>query len=194
MTAVIMLGPPGVGKGTQAAKLAKRLGVPAISTGQIFRANIAEQTELGQLADGYISRGEFVPDSVTIPMVAARLQEEDVREHGFVLDGFPRNLEQALALDELLTELGMPVDVALEFSASRERLLERLANRAQHESRADDTPEVFLRRLKVYYELTEPLSKYYEDHGVLGVVDASGSAEEVGDNMYEALRKRNIYI
>ena len=129
MTAIILLGPPGVGKGTQAQWMSRCLNIPAISTGQIFRSNIAEGTELGALADSYISKGEFVPDSVTIPMLQARISAPDT-QGGFILDGFPRNLAQAHALRDMLAKMGRPLSAVLELTAPTSVLVERKIGRA----------------------------------------------------------------
>ena len=191
MSAVILLGPPGVGKGTQAGWLAKALGVPAISTGQIFRTNIEDETELGKLAQTFIAQGDFVPDHVTNPMVAVRLSAPDA-QRGFVLDGYPRSLEQAHALRDTLAKEDMRIDAVLELTAPADVLIARLAKRASEENRADDKIEVFKHRLDVYKERTEPLATYYADLDLLEVVDASGTPEEVADAMLAALRLRGV--
>ncbi len=191
MSAVILLGPPGVGKGTQAAWLAKALGVPAISTGQIFRTNIEEETELGKLAQTFMDQGDFVPDYVTNPMVAARLSAPDARG-GFVLDGYPRSLEQAHALRDTLAKESMVINAVLVLTAPEDVLIARLANRASQENRADDKIEVFKHRLEVYNERTEPLATYYADLDLLESVDASGTPDEVAEGMLEALRLRGV--
>lgn len=191
MSAVILLGPPGVGKGTQASWLAEALGVPAISTGQIFRSNIEDGTELGKLAESYMDQGDFVPDNVTNPMVAARLSAPDARD-GFVLDGYPRSLEQAHALRDTLAKESMVIDAVLELTAPENVLIERLVKRASEEHRADDKADVFKHRLAVYYERTEPLATYYADLDLLEAVDASGTPSEVADAMLAALRLRGV--
>ena len=191
MSAVILLGPPGVGKGTQAAWLAKALGVPAISTGQIFRTNIEEETELGKLAQTFMDQGDFVPDHVTNPMVAARLSAPDARR-GFVLDGYPRSLEQAHALRDTLAKESMTIDAVLELTAPEDVLVARLAKRASEESRSDDNAAVFKHRLEVYHERTEPLATYYADLDLLEAVDASGTPDEVAEGMLQALRLRGV--
>lgn len=191
MSAVILLGPPGVGKGTQASWLAEALGVPAISTGQIFRSNIEDGTELGKLAESYMDQGDFVPDNVTNPMVAARLSAPDARD-GFVLDGYPRSLEQAHALRDTLAKESMVIDAVLELTAPENVLIERLVKRASEEHRADDKADVFKHRLAVYYERTEPLATYYADLDLLEAVDASGTPSEVAEAMLAALRLRGV--
>ncbi|WRS29082.1 adenylate kinase [Actinomycetaceae bacterium MB13-C1-2] len=191
MTAIILFGPPGVGKGTQAAWLAEFLGVPAISTGQIFRANIEDKTELGKLAEGYIERGELVPDSVTNPMVQARLSAPDVAK-GFVLDGYPRSLEQTYMLRDTLAKEGIEIDAVLELVADEDKLIERLMTRAAEQNRSDDREDVFRHRLEIYAERTEPLATYYADQDLLDVVDASGNKQEVAEEMLKALRARSL--
>lgn len=191
MSAIILFGPPGVGKGTQASWLAKFLGVPAISTGQIFRANIEDKTELGKLAEKYIASGELVPDSVTNPMVAARLSAPDVKK-GFVLDGYPRSVEQTYMLRDTLAKEGIEVDAVLELVADEDKLIQRLMKRASEENRSDDREDVFRHRLEVYAERTEPLATYYADQDLLDVVDASGTPEEVAEEMLKALKARNL--
>ena len=191
MTAVILLGPPAVGKGTQATALATYLGVPTISTGQIFRTNIEEGTELGRLAEEYMSAGKFVPDSVTISMVDARLSAPDA-QNGFILDGFPRNLPQAHALRDLLAKRGVPLDVVLEFTAPDEVVVERLLNRAQQENRSDDREEVFVQRLADYHDQTEPIATYYADQDLLEVVDAQGTIDEVRAAMIEVFESKGL--
>ena len=192
MTAVIILGPPGVGKGTQSGWLAKLIDAPAVATGQIFRSNIADGTELGKVADRFISRGEFVPDSVTTPMVAVRLSAPDVRGHGFVLDGYPRTLAQGHDLRDILAAERLELDVVLELSAAEDLLVERMLKRAGEEGRSDDTEETFAKRLRDYYALTEPLATYYADQDLLEVIDASGTREEVAANMMFALCNRGL--
>lgn len=191
MTALILLGPPGVGKGTQAKWLSKCLGIPAVSTGQIFRTNIADGTELGQMAESYISRGEFVPDSVTVPMLAARLGAPDAQE-GFILDGFPRNISQAHSLRDMLGKKRVSLDAVLELTAPTEVLMGRLAKRSGEENRSDDSAEVFEHRLTVYREQTEPIATYYADQDLLDVIDASQGVEEVGQAMLAALAARSL--
>ena len=150
MTArLVIMGPQGAGKGTQAARLAEHLGVPAISTGDIFRANIKGGTELGVLAQSYTARGELVPDSVTNDMVRDRLGQPDATE-GFILDGYPRNAAQVEALDAILAELGVPLDAVVQLTADREELLARIRRRAEIEGREDDTEEAIARRLDIY--------------------------------------------
>lgn len=187
MTRLIIMGPQGSGKGTQAARLAAALGIPAISTGDIFRANIAGNTELGALARSYTDRGELVPDEVTNAMVRDRLAEPDAVD-GFLLDGYPRNAAQAAELDALLAESGQRVDAVIELQVERDELLQRLAQRAAIEGRADDTTEAIARRLAVYAEQTAPLTGRYAEQGRLLPVPGSGELADVTDRVLSALR------
>ncbi|RJF40747.1 adenylate kinase [Actinomyces sp. 2119] len=188
---MVLLGPPGAGKGTQAARVAEHLGVPAISTGDIFRANVAEGTELGTQAQGYIDRGEYVPDSVTNAMVADRISQEDCRE-GFLLDGYPRTQAQVAALDEMLASSGSRVDLVLEITAQEEAVVERLLRRASEQGRADDTEPVIRHRLKVYAEATAPLVDLYTRRGLLVSVDGMGDVEEVTQRILAALSRHDL--
>ena len=151
---------------------------PAISTGAIFRAHAAAHDELGQLADSYTSRGELVPDSVTNRMVAARLDSDDVAE-GFLLDGYPRNLEQVHALDEMLGERGIALDAVVELTADDDAVVERLLGRAAIEGRADDTEDVIRHRIVLYHATTQPLIDVYRERGILIQVDGMGSIDDV---------------
>ena len=187
MTArLVIMGPQGAGKGTQAARLAEHLGVPAISTGDIFRANIKGGTELGVLAQSYTARGELVPDSVTNDMVRDRLGQPDATE-GFILDGYPRNAAQVEALDAILAELGVPLVAVVQLTADREELLARIRRRAEIEGREDDTEEAIARRLDIYDEQTAPLTSAYAARDLLVRVDGIGEIEEVGARLVAAL-------
>lgn len=189
MTArLVIMGPQGAGKGTQAARLAERLGVPAISTGDIFRANIKGGTELGVLAQSYTARGELVPDEVTNDMVRDRLAQPDALG-GFILDGYPRNAAQVVTLDEILAEHGVALDGVVELTADRSELLARLARRAELEGREDDTPESIARRLDIYAEQTAPLTAAYAARGVLVRVDGIGDIDEVTERLVSALEQ-----
>ncbi len=187
MTArLVIMGPQGAGKGTQAARLADRLGVPAISTGDIFRANIKGGTELGQLAQSYSAKGELVPDSVTNSMVRDRLAQPDAAE-GFILDGYPRNAAQVAELDDILAGLGAKLDAVVELTAERSELLTRLRNRAVVEGREDDTEEAIARRLDIYDEQTAPLTTAYAERGLLVRVDGIGEIDEITTRLTDAL-------
>lgn len=186
---MVLLGPPGAGKGTQAARIGERLGIPAISTGDIFRAHVAGSTELGRRARAYMDRGEYVPDSVTNAMVADRLAEDDAAS-GFLLDGYPRTAAQVDALDDMLSERGEALDVVVEITADADVVVERLLGRAAEQGRADDTEPVIRRRLEVYAEATAPLAAIYEGRGLLLRVDGMGGIDEVTDRIMAALAAR----
>jgi adenylate kinase len=183
---VLFIGPQGSGKGTQAKRLAAVRGIPHIATGDIFRAAIAEQTELGKLVKPYLDSGQLVPDELTIGLIRERLQQPDT-EGGFVLDGFPRTQAQATALDEMLDEIGRPLTAIFEFKLSDEQALDRCLHRAEIEGRPDDTPEVIARRLATYHELTEPIVEHYRAAGKLFPIAAERSVEEVDDQIVAAL-------
>lgn len=183
---LVLLGPPGAGKGTQAALLAEHLGIPAISTGDIFRANVAQQTELGKTAQRYMAAGEYVPDAVTNAMVRSRLAEADAAE-GFILDGYPRTVEQVVELDLILAEQGRGLDAVVEMTANHDEVVRRMLRRATLEGRPDDTEDVIRRRLEVYAEQTEPLVRIYESRELLVQVDGLGTVDEVADRLLEAL-------
>ena len=185
MTIVILLGPPGAGKGTQASRIAERFGIPAISTGDIFRANMAEGTEIGKQAQAYMDRGEFVPDSVTNAMVKARLAAPDAAD-GFLLDGYPRSVEQAHVLRDMLLDLGKSIDVVLEIQVDEDEVVERMLKRAQEQHRTDDTEPVMRHRLEVYHQ-TLPVATYYVDQDLLEVVDGSGTIDEVTARIFAIL-------
>ncbi|WP_130417023.1 adenylate kinase [Xylanimonas ulmi] len=180
------MGPQGSGKGTQAARLAEVFGIPAISTGDIFRANIKGGTELGRLAQEYTNKGELVPDEVTDKMVRSRLGEDDAQV-GFILDGYPRNRSQVEALDAILGDLGWQLDGVVELTADRAELLARIAKRAELEGRADDTEEAIARRLDIYAEQTAPLTAAYAERGLLVQVDGIGEVPEVTDRIVAGL-------
>jgi adenylate kinase len=180
---VVLLGPPGAGKGTQAQIIAGQLGVPAISTGDIFRANVSGQTELGRKAKTYMDAGDLVPDEITVAMVKDRLAEPDAKA-GFLLDGFPRTIAQAEQLRDSLAEMGQALDCVLELVVEEEELVRRLSGRrmlvdGQMIQREDDKPETVRHRLRVYREQTAPLSGFYEAEGLLARIDAIGEIEEV---------------
>jgi adenylate kinase len=183
---LILVGPPGAGKGTQAARLSEALGVPAISTGDIFRANVKEQTELGRRAQRYMDAGEYVPDEVTNAMVRARLAEDDA-SGGFLLDGYPRTADQVAELDGMLADAGTSLDAVVELTADTDEVVARLLQRATEQGRADDTEVVIRRRLEVYAEQTAPLTDIYAQRGLLTQVDGMGSIESVTERLLAAL-------
>jgi adenylate kinase len=210
---LVLVGPPGAGKGTQAKYIGQHFDIPAISTGDIFRANLAAKTPLGLEAKGYMDKGDLVPDKVTIGIVRDRLAKEDT-EPGFLLDGFPRTLPQAEALDEMLEELGIPLDVVLELKADEDEVVRRLSGRrtcrkcghvwhtefdppeqegvcdicgGELFQRDDDKPETIRRRLQVYNDQTAPLVGYYRDKGLLRTIGAEGRVDDVTRRAIDAL-------
>lgn len=203
---LILIGPPGVGKGTQAALLETRLGLRPLSSGVIFRSEIEAETDLGRLAKSYIDRGELVPNGITIEMMAKRIRSEEVRKRGFVLDGFPRTIRQAEALDVMLAELEMPIDEVVSIETDPEIVVHRLSGRMgctkcgeiYHRDskppkreglcdkcngplfvRADDQPETIRERLRVFQESTAPVIGYYDERGLLNRVDGAKDPEDV---------------
>jgi adenylate kinase len=183
---LVVLGPPGAGKGTQAVKLAKQFACADVATGDIFRANVAEGTELGRAAQEFMDRGDLVPDEVVIAMVMERLAERDC-DSGFVLDGFPRTVNQAEALDRRLARLGTPLEAALSFDITEEELLRRLAGRAAAQHRADDAEQTIRHRLEVFAIKTRPLIDYYRRRRLLINVDAIGPIEVVTKRILDDL-------
>jgi adenylate kinase len=189
---LVLLGPPGAGKGTQAGQLSKVWSIPHVATGDIFRANVREGTELGRRAKQYMDRGDLVPDEVVIAMVMDRITEPDCAD-GFILDGFPRTVAQAEALDRRLRRPSVPqepLDAALNFEITEEELFRRLVTRAEKEHRSDDAEEIVRHRLEVYHANTKPLVDYYERQGVLVVVDGMGSIDEVNRRIRDSLEER----
>jgi adenylate kinase len=212
---IVLVGPPGAGKGTQAQFLAKELSIPHISTGDLFRANISKGTPLGVEAQSYMKAGRLVPDSVTVGMAKDRLGQPDATE-GFLLDGFPRNLHQAEALDEYLTQHALVLDAVLDLEVPEDEVVKRIAGRriCRNDSshvfhvvygppktddvcdkcggglyqREDDTPEVVRRRLEEYHNQTEPIIGYYRNQGLVKTISALGKVEAVTERALEALR------
>lgn len=211
---LILVGPPGAGKGTQAVHLAAHFKIPHISTGDIFRANLKNGTELGKQAQSYMDRGELVPDSVTNEMVRARLGNSDVA-NGFLLDGFPRNTNQAKVLDGILTDRNMPLDAVIELSIEKAEIIKRLSGRRTCRNcsttfhidfekpkqpgicdkcngalyqREDDKEEVIARRLEIYAEQTEPIIAYYQKSGILKKVSAVGEVSQITQKVIASLR------
>jgi adenylate kinase len=183
---LVLFGPPGAGKGTQAVRLAERFAVPAISTGDIFRANIKGGTELGKRVVAYTSAGALVPDELTDELVRDRLAQPDVA-NGFLLDGYPRNLAQVGALDGILADLRQAIDVVVEITADADVVVERLLKRATIEGRVDDTEDVIRHRLDVYAEQTAPIAKVYAERGLLVEVDGIGALDEVTERLVAAI-------
>ncbi|MEU8979120.1 adenylate kinase [Streptomyces sp. NPDC048309] len=214
---IVLVGPPGAGKGTQAAFLAKNLSIPHISTGDLFRANISRQTELGKLAKSYMDKGELVPDEVTIAMAKDRMEQPDA-ENGFLLDGFPRNVKQAEALDAMLSAEGMKLDAVLDLEVPEDEVVKRIAGRriCRNDSahvfhvtykqpkregvcdvcggelyqRDDDSEETVRKRLEVYHTQTEPIIDYYKAQGLVVTISALGKVEEVTGRAMEALARQ----
>ena len=189
MIRAVLLGPPGAGKGTQAARLAERFGIPAISTGDIFRANVKGETPLGLKAQEYMAAGALVPDEVTNEMVRDRLSQDDVAP-GFLLDGYPRNPDQAVELEGMLADMDVTIDVAIELTADFDVVTERLLKRAEIEGRVDDTEPVIRKRLDVYVGETAPVAAYYEGRGVLVQVDGIGDVDDVTERLAAAIDGR----
>ncbi|MDT0465278.1 adenylate kinase [Streptomyces gibsoniae] len=215
---IVLVGPPGAGKGTQAAFLAKNLSIPHISTGDLFRANISRQTELGKLAKSYMDAGNLVPDEVTIAMAKDRMEQSDARG-GFLLDGFPRNVSQAEALDEMLKAETMKLDAVLDLEVPEDEVVKRIAGRrvcrndsshvfhvsykpAKQEGvcdicggelyqRDDDSEETVRKRLEVYHTQTEPIIDYYKAQGLVVTISALGKVEEVTGRAMEALKQKD---
>ena len=183
---LVLLGAPGSGKGTQAARLKEHLQVPHISTGDLLRAEVAAGSPLGLQAKEVMARGELVSDDILLGMLKDRFSRQDTRS-GFILDGYPRNLAQAAALDELLADLGQKFDAAVQLTVDNEQIVERLAGRAKAEGRADDNPESVRKRLQVYDQQTAPVIEFYRQHGQLTIVDGVGSLDQVFNRIIEAI-------
>ena len=214
---IVLVGPPGAGKGTQAVRLAEKLRIPHISTGDLFRANISQQTELGKLAKSYMDAGNLVPDEVTIAMAKDRMEQPDA-QNGFLLDGFPRNVSQAEALDEMLKAEAMKLDAVLDLEVPEAEVVKRIAGRrvCRNESahvfhvsykppkkdgvcdicggelyqRDDDSEETVRKRLEVYHTQTEPIIDYYKAQGLVVTISALGKVEEVTARAMEALKQK----
>ncbi|MDA8551766.1 adenylate kinase [Aquiluna sp.] len=191
MIRILLIGPPGAGKGTQAALLAQHFGIPAISTGDIFRENVRNETPLGLEAKAFMDRGEYVPDSLTNALVRDRLNQEDAVA-GFLLDGYPRTIDQVEELDDILEETDKKLDVVVQLTADSEELLRRLSGRAQEQGRSDDTPEVIKRRLDVYEEQTAPLIDIYASRSLVAKVNGLGEIGDVTNRIIEVLDARGL--
>ena len=186
---LLIMGPQGVGKGTQAALLAEHYGIPAISTGDIFRANIKGKTELGLKVIAYTDKGELVPDELTNSIVKDRLAQDDTK-NGWILDGYPRNAAQVEALDAMLEELGTPLDAVVALDADHDVLMARIAKRAEEQGRTDDTPDAIAKRLATYAKETAPLLDTYKSRGQLVAIDGVGEIDAIQKNIVEALEAR----
>jgi len=188
---ILLIGPPGAGKGTQAALLAKHFGIPAISTGDIFRENVRNETPLGLEAKAFMDRGEYVPDSLTNALVRDRLNQDDAAA-GFLLDGYPRTIDQVQELDDILEETEVKLDVVVQLTADAEELLRRLSGRAQEQGRSDDTPDVIKRRLDVYEKQTAPLIDIYASRSLVAKVNGLGEIGDVTNRIIEVLDARGL--
>jgi len=184
---ILMVAPPGAGKGTQGALIAAHFNIPHIATGDLLRDHVARQTALGQSVQAYLDRGGLVPDEIVLGMVREAMIAAKAAGGGYVLDGIPRNMEQARAAYEIGSELGMTADVALHLQADDAELTRRLLARAALEHRSDDTAEVIAQRLALYHDVTSPILAWYRDRGILVSVDAMRSADEVGREILVAL-------
>lgn len=193
MTRLLLIGPPGSGKGTQAERLAEAFGVPAVSTGDIFRSNVKNETELGVQAKAFMDAGRYVPDSLTNAIVNDRLGEADAVD-GFLLDGYPRTTDQVEALDRLLAEHGTALDAVVQITADTDEVVARLLKRAAEQGRADDTAEVIRHRLDVYSEQTAPLIDGYAARGLVVTVDGLGAVDAVTERILAALQARGLHV
>ena len=182
---VLMIAPPGAGKGTQGVVIAEHFGIPHIATGDLLRDHVARGTELGVAVRSYLDRGELVPDQVVLDMVRAAMEAN--KGGGYVLDGIPRTMEQARALYAVAVELDMAADVALHLQVDEAELVRRLLDRAQTQGRSDDTEDVIRRRLTLYYDVTHPILEWYGERGILVSVDANRPADAVGRHILTAL-------
>jgi len=185
---IVLLGPPGSGKGTQAALLQERLGLVHISTGDLLRKAVDQGTDLGVQAKTYMDAGDLVPDDLMLGLIEERLGAPDVAK-GFILDGYPRNLSQARALDEVLERIGQPVDLAISVTVDEGEIVERLSKRALEEGRSDDTEDVIRNRLRVYTEQTAPVASHYAELNRLREIDGMGTVEQVHQRMLDTLGK-----
>lgn len=191
MTRLLLIGPPGAGKGTQAAKLAEAFNIPAISTGDIFRENVKNETELGKQAKSFMDRGEYVTDSLTNALVRDRLNWDDAKD-GFLLDGYPRTADQVEELDRILSDKGESLNAVVQITADTDEVVRRLLNRAVEQGRADDTEDVIRHRLDVYADQTAPLIEVFTNRQLVVEVDGLGAVEVVTSRILEALASRGI--
>ncbi len=184
---IVLLGAPGSGKGTQAAILVERLGLPHISTGVLLRNAVKSGSKLGQMAKAITDKGELVPDDIMSDLIKERLGRDDVAD-GFILDGYPRTIEQAQSLDEISEKLGRPLDIAIQIDVDPKKIIGRIALRARQENRSDDTVEVLRNRMRVYEEKTAPVADYYAQQGLLTQVLGNGQKEEVSERILAVLK------
>jgi adenylate kinase len=191
LTRLLIVGPPGAGKGTQSARITSRFDIPSIATGDIFRANIRDKTELGLKVAEIINAGDYVPDSLTNDLVANRLKEDDARE-GFLLDGYPRTVDQLAFLDDVLAADGTALDAVIQLVVDPDEVVSRLLKRAHVEGRTDDTAETIRYRQELYQRETAPLIAIYKERGLVVEIDALGEVDEVADRIAEALNEREI--
>ena len=191
MVRMLLVGPPGAGKGTQSVLLSTAFGIPAVSTGDIFRANVRDETPLGVEAKGFMDRGEYVPDSLTNALVADRLAHDDC-ESGFLLDGYPRTLDQVRALDEVLAAQGNQLDVVVELTVNPDIVIDRIRVRSSEQGRTDDTEDVMRNRLELYARETAPLIQVYGARGILVSVDGIGLIDDVTGRIVDGLGLRGF--
>lgn len=184
---LVLMGAPGAGKGTQAKKLENELGLPHVSTGDLFRYNLKNETEMGKLAQTYINKGNLVPDNITVAMVRERLVQDDCKD-GAILDGFPRNPAQADALEQLLNEFNGEISLVPYIHVDQDKLVKRLLKRAEIEGRADDNEETIRARMVVFEEQTQPLLDYYEERGFLVRVNGAQSVDDVAKELLDVVR------
>lgn len=184
---LVIFGPPGAGKGTQAAKIRDKYGVLHISTGDMLRASVKEGTEIGKLAKSFMDKGELVPDDVMVEIIKERIAKPDSR-NGFMLDGFPRTIPQAEALDKMLHNKGLTIDAVISIEVSDNEIIKRISGRQAEEQREDDSVDVVRNRLRVYRDQTEPLKEYYRDKGILKEVDGIGTVDEVFERIDKILK------
>lgn len=188
---LLIIGPQGSGKGTQGVRIAEALGIPAVSTGDVFRANVKDGTELGQQVKALIDAGDLVPDELTSAIVRDRLSQDDAAQ-GFLLDGYPRNLGQVSDLDEFLGSRGEPLTAVIELSVPRAESIQRLSLRAAEQGRADDNEESIAKRLAIYESETAPILDVYRERGIVDEIDGVGSLDEITDRIMAALSARGI--
>jgi adenylate kinase len=191
LTRLLIMGPPGAGKGTQAARIAASWGIPAIATGDIFRENRRNRTPLGLQVEAIMDAGDYVPNSLTNAVVASRLDEDDARS-GFLLDGYPRTVDQIEYLDELLASKGQSLDAVIQLVADQDEVVQRLLKRAHEQGRTDDTEETIRHRLELYDRETAPLIPVFRDRGLLVEVDGLGEIDDVAGRIASALSQRGV--